>query len=288
MRFFDSLKLPTLAAHPHGDRLAEDRDRRLGLRLGADVEAARAVDALERVLVDAGLEQPLPAALLVAARAEGTDVEGLRLESGLQRRNVELVVVSEDDDGRRVVGRNLGERLLGPLDDDLVGARQALGRRELRPRVGDDRPPAEQLRRSAHRLRGVDRAVDERAAAAGRRSPRTPSRRRARGCGSCARGSAASACASASPGTPSPSASPPSSTSACAPSGSPSMTVKRTARSSRSTASSSRSVTVTPAAPRTRRSRRRKAARPPRPPRRRCRRRGASALPVASTSRAFS
>ncbi len=65
----------TLGAH--GEDLREDRERRLRLRVGADVEAARALDPGELLLADARLEQPLAAALLVAPRAERADVERL-------------------------------------------------------------------------------------------------------------------------------------------------------------------------------------------------------------------
>src|SRR5712692_8715609 len=152
-----------VAVGADGEDLREDRERRLGLGLGADVEAARPRDALELLLGDARLEQPLAAALLVSARAERTDIEGLRAKRALKCRLVELVVVSEDDDRRRVVGLHLRERLVGPRDDQLVGARDALLRRELGARVGDDRVPAEELRGRAERLGRIDRAVDEKA-----------------------------------------------------------------------------------------------------------------------------
>ena len=74
------LQLPALALCPHGEDLGQDRERRLLLRVGADVEAARAGDPPERLLGDPGLEQPLAAPLLVSAGAERADVERLRLE----------------------------------------------------------------------------------------------------------------------------------------------------------------------------------------------------------------
>src|SRR5215204_1871756 len=69
------LEPPAGTAGAHGEDLAEDRQRGLLLRLGADVEPARPGDALERLLGDTGLEQPRAALLLVAARAERADVE---------------------------------------------------------------------------------------------------------------------------------------------------------------------------------------------------------------------
>ena len=77
--------------------------------------------------VDARLEQPLAALRLRPPRADRADVERSVRERGRERRNVELLVVREDDDRRVAVGRDLRERLLGPLDDQLVGARDPLG-----------------------------------------------------------------------------------------------------------------------------------------------------------------
>src|ERR687891_393732 len=59
--------------------------------------------------------------------------------------------------------RDLRHRVVRPRDDELVGRGNAFRGRELPPRVGDDRLPAEQLRATAERLGGVDRAVDEEA-----------------------------------------------------------------------------------------------------------------------------
>src|SRR5207302_9970729 len=118
-----ALELAAVAAVPGSDDLGQDRHRRLRLRLGAEVEATRPRDALELGFVDAGVDQPLAAALLVAARAERADIERLGPERRLQRRDVELVVVREDDDRGRVVGCDLLDRLLGPGDDDLARAR---------------------------------------------------------------------------------------------------------------------------------------------------------------------
>ena len=88
-------------------------------------------------------------------------------------------------------GRDLRERLLRPLDDELVRGRDPLARRELRARVRHDRVPAEELRAPAHRLGRVDGAVDEEA----RRRPvplgeHLRAVRRARGAG-CARAGSA-------------------------------------------------------------------------------------------------
>ena len=89
------------------------------------------------------------------------DIERIARERQLERRQVELVVVGEEHDRGGMVGCDLGERLLRPGDDQLVGARDPLPRCELGTGVGDDRRPAEQVRRRGERLGRVDRAVDQ-------------------------------------------------------------------------------------------------------------------------------
>src|SRR5919204_3785814 len=74
------------ATGPQRNDLGEDRERRLRLRFGADVEPARTGDPHELRLVDTLLEEPLAAALLVTARAERPDVERLRRQARLQGR----------------------------------------------------------------------------------------------------------------------------------------------------------------------------------------------------------
>src|SRR5207249_3096960 len=110
------LRVAQRATAPLGayrEDLGEDRERRLLLGVGADVEPAGAHDPLEGLLRHTCLEKPLPPALLVAARAERPDVEGLALESRHQGGLVELVVVGQNDDRGLMVGRDLAERILG-------------------------------------------------------------------------------------------------------------------------------------------------------------------------------
>ena len=83
------------AARPHLDDLAQDRHGDLGRRLGADVEADRAVDAGELLVGDAGLGQPLLALGMGAPAAQRADIEGIRLERRLERRIVELGIVRQ-------------------------------------------------------------------------------------------------------------------------------------------------------------------------------------------------
>ena len=99
------LQEAALAPTTNREDLREDRERGFLLRVGADVEAARAHDPRELVLRDAGLEQPLAAPLLIAPRPERPDVERLGLERADERGLVELVVVGQDDDRGLVVGR---------------------------------------------------------------------------------------------------------------------------------------------------------------------------------------
>ena len=76
----------------HGKDFREDREGRLVLRVGTDVEPARAADALELLLLDTRGEQSLTPALLVSPRAERPEVERFRRECTEQRGLVELVV----------------------------------------------------------------------------------------------------------------------------------------------------------------------------------------------------
>src|SRR5439155_14328731 len=68
--------------------LREDREGNLGRRIGADVEPGRARDSVDVLSHHARFEQPLAPSLLVAARTECTDVERIRLERSLERRDV--------------------------------------------------------------------------------------------------------------------------------------------------------------------------------------------------------
>src|SRR6476469_5965678 len=65
-----------LAAGAAGDDLAEHRDRGLLDGRGADVEAARRVDAGDVLVADAGVAQPGVAVDRGAAAAERADVAG--------------------------------------------------------------------------------------------------------------------------------------------------------------------------------------------------------------------
>src|SRR2546423_1162152 len=92
------LQRPSRAARTHCQDLGEDRERRLGRGVGADVEACWARDPIELLLRHARLEQPLATARLVAAGAERAHVERLARERPAEGRDVESVVMRQDDD----------------------------------------------------------------------------------------------------------------------------------------------------------------------------------------------
>ena len=151
------------AAGAQRERLGEDRDGGLGRALGTDVEPGRAAQPRELGVGQPASTQPLAPLRLGAPAAERADVERVGAQRCRERRDVELVVVRQHDDGGVAVGRDLRERLVGPFDDDLVGARHALAASRTRPRIDADRVPADSLRGGAERLAGVDGADDDQA-----------------------------------------------------------------------------------------------------------------------------
>ena len=178
------------ATRPHGEDLGQDRERRLLLRVGADVEAARAHDPGELLLRHARLEQAPAAPLGRAARAQRADVEGLARERRLQRRLVELVVVGENDDGSLVIRararRSPPRATSGSARRPRASARRSgtsRGRRRRSPssraawRPGRATPPCRPRRRR----------TGEAAARTTRRTPSSRRRARAACCGLAAR-----------------------------------------------------------------------------------------------------
>ena len=71
----------------HRQDLREDRDRRLGRRLGADVEAYRAMDAVDGAFVEAELEQRLAPPGLGLPRPVRAPYEGV-VRTGVFERGV--------------------------------------------------------------------------------------------------------------------------------------------------------------------------------------------------------
>ncbi len=118
------------------------------------------MDAGHLLVGDALGAQPLGAVGVRALRAHRADVAGVRLQRGLERRDVELVVVREDADGRSLVHVRAREELVGPLDDQLVHVGEALARDELGARVADGHPVAEEAAHLGDRGGVVDRAED--------------------------------------------------------------------------------------------------------------------------------
>ena len=204
------------AAIPRRQCLGQDRERRLRYGVGAEIEPARPRDPLERLFRDARLAQAVALLLLVAPAADQADVESVARERQFERRQVELVVVGEDDDRGGMVGGNCANASSGQatISSSALGIRSRVA--NFAARVGDDRRPAEQLRGGAERFGGVDSAVDEqarrRAVDLGEDLPPWSSSVRLR-----APRISSSACSASSAG-PSPAVSPPSTTSSFEPS----------------------------------------------------------------------
>ena len=112
MRFFASFRKPPSRC-PRTARISARIESAVSSCVSAPMSRPHGPhDPLERRLLDARLEQPLAAPLLVSPRAERADVERLRLERADQRGLVELVVVREDDDRRLVIRLDLRDRLV--------------------------------------------------------------------------------------------------------------------------------------------------------------------------------
>ena len=110
----------------------------------------------------AGRDEALATVGLRALGAHRADVGARRLQRDQQRRVVELGIVREDDDVRRLVGRaELLEGLLGPGRDDAERVGEALGRGEARARIDDVGPPAADAGQRRQVLRVLDGAEDD-------------------------------------------------------------------------------------------------------------------------------
>ena len=127
----------------------------------ADVETRGPGDAVELVVGQAFVAQKAAPALLVATGADPADVERVTGKRAADHRQVEFVVVGENDHRSSQVQLSLRHGLVWPEEKELVGAGDSLGRGEARPGVGDQRPPAEELRGATEGFCRVDRAVDE-------------------------------------------------------------------------------------------------------------------------------
>ena len=115
-------------------------------------------DALQLLVRDARGAQAVAALLLRAARAERSDVADAAAQRACDRRVVQLGIVREHDDVILGPEVDLVVALLGPLDDELAGRRDALGGRERAPRIDHDRAPAERGGHAAERVGRVHRA----------------------------------------------------------------------------------------------------------------------------------
>src|SRR5439155_2337959 len=128
-----------------GQDLGQDLERNLGRRLAAQVEPDRSANP-----VGNGTEL-LPALLLRSLRAERANVEGASLDTTAERRKVEPLLVHERDEGSLWIDGDL----VGPRDDELVGARHTLAGGETRAWIDDDGAPAERPRERAQRFGDV-------------------------------------------------------------------------------------------------------------------------------------
>ena len=158
------LELAAVAAHPDGERLGEDRERGLRLRLRADVEAARARRC--------GRSRPRRHLPRAAARGGAPGCGASRVRRRRTRRTRAPPSAPARRTCRRASRTTMAVAWSGATRasassghsttiSSALGSRSA--RRELRACVGDDRPPAEELRRRAQRLGRVDGAVDQQA-----------------------------------------------------------------------------------------------------------------------------
>ena len=124
------------------------------------------MDAGEGIVIgDAHLGESLHACLVGAPAAHHAEVAHLAGERALDRRDVELGVVGEDAHrvGRAEGGTESGQHPVGPVDDDLVGQREAGASGEDLSGVADGDLVAEHLGDTAQRGGEVDRTEDDHA-----------------------------------------------------------------------------------------------------------------------------
>ena len=135
------------AAGPQGDDLSADRDGRLLWGAGTDVEADRRHDPRQVGFGDAGFEQALDSLGVRAPAAHGPDVADPGGEGADEGGDVELGVVGQDAHcvAWPEFGPDLGQVAVGPVDDDLVGEREALAGGEDGAGVADGDVVAEEL-----------------------------------------------------------------------------------------------------------------------------------------------
>src|SRR5438067_9470841 len=139
------------ASRTRGDDLRKDRHSGLGRSLSTDVEPCGPGDAIDLLGLETFLEQPLASALLCSPRADRADIERVAAEGSCECRAVESLLMREHDNGGALVRLHAGEHVLRPRDDDLVRARDALGRCEGGTRVSDQGLPTKPERSGAER-----------------------------------------------------------------------------------------------------------------------------------------
>ena len=111
------------------DDLAEDRDRDLGRRDGADIEPDRSMDACEIPLAEPGGGEALHPPAVGFLRTERPDIEAIGFEGRDQRRVVQLRVVGEGHHRRAEIGLQRGEGLVRPIGAELDAGKALIGRK---------------------------------------------------------------------------------------------------------------------------------------------------------------
>src|SRR5712692_700460 len=144
-----------------GDNLGDDAQRNLRRGLAAEVEADRDADTVQLLFANAILAQHLQDRRSTPAASEETDVRHIGGENFLQDRNVELVIVRHENNGRVRIESNLFRQFGRNADADLIRFRKSIARRELRPAVDDDGLKAERLRQRHERNGNRAGAEDE-------------------------------------------------------------------------------------------------------------------------------
>jgi drug/metabolite transporter (DMT)-like permease len=153
------------AAPAQGDDLGPDADRGLLGRAGAQIQADRGGQPGQLGVGGAGLAEPGQPVVVGAPGTHRPHVRAGQSQSRDEHRDVELGVVGEHtEDGPSVdpAGCRLGGQVaVGPVDDHLVGGREAGRRREHRPCVADRDPVAEERPDPGYGRGVVGRPEDE-------------------------------------------------------------------------------------------------------------------------------
>ncbi len=136
--------------------LGGDRNSRLLRGSSPEVEADRGMKALEFFFRHPCFAQTLEAILMGSARPHSADVAGATCKCDLQRRDIELGIVSEDRDDGALINLLLLKPAVRPVDHNLVSVGESLLRGEDRPGVADGDAIAKYLAHAHQCGREVD------------------------------------------------------------------------------------------------------------------------------------